>query len=339
MTRACACPVKNAAYHTMHYSISSKTSKLLLAIAAVAVGSPGLSFAQAPADTGAGGITALTVAGGDPDALTFFQAPSYEAQDGALQRKMVGAPKIGEATAVYNISQSGNLLAWISRTWEGGPAAANTSVRLADQDYNIKRGIDMGACVITGIEWPELKASDGKKHFEVTAKWQPQNLKYIAGGGRLQPPGQPSGEEMLPSNFTVTMPGLPDEWIASVSLPKITPKIAKESHGKFSARTRVYDTPTLGALTIEIEPAGIEAASAMAVRILQDGNCEEAEFVDIVIDMKDQSMKKVLGTFTLIGCGLRKFDWAPQLEGGKEGLATATMEFRVEDFRFSIARK
>ena len=28
---------------------------------------------------------------------------------------------------------------------------------------------------------------------------------------------------------------------------------------------------------------------------------------DILIDLKDQSLKKVLGTFTLIGCGLRRY--------------------------------
>ena len=53
--------------------------------------------------------------------------------------------------------------------------------------------------------------------------------------------------------------------------------------------------------------------------------------------MKDQSLKTV-GTFTVRGC-LRKFDWTPKLEGGKEGLATSSMEFLVEDFRYSVQHK
>jgi hypothetical protein len=310
---------------------------LAFGIAAVVGGLAWPAFAQSPGDPAGVGVTVLTVDGSGTSVLTRFQAPSYEVED-VRKRRMLGAPKIGEATAVLDISQGGSLLPWISAAWEGGPARAETTVRIADQDYNIKRGIDMGGCVITGIEWPELKASDGKKHFEVTAKWQAQNLRYTAGGGRLTSLQPPPEDELFTSNFTVTMVGLQDEWITRISLPKITPKIAKEAHGKATTPTLVYAAPELGTLVIEIAPDGIEAASAMAVRILQDGNCEEAEFVDILIDMKDQSLKKVLGTFTLIGCGLRKFDWAPKLEGGKEGLATATMEFLVEDFRYRVAQ-
>ena len=320
----------------MRHSLLTQVTPLFLAIAAIAAG-PGLLFAQTPDGSDVAGITVLTV-GTNSGVLTRFHAPSYEAQDGQ-QKKMMGAPKIGEATAVFNISQAGALLGWVETVWNKNVATAGATVLLADQDYNVKRGIDMSACVITGIEFPELKASDGKKHFEVTAKWQAQNLKYVGGGGRVAPLGKPAEEEMLPENFAVTMPGFKDEWIVSIGLPKITPKIAKESHGKAARQAPVYDTAELGALTIEIAPDGIQAASELAVRILQDGNCEEGEFMDILIDMKDQSLKKTLGTFTLIGCGLKKFNWAPKLEGGKEGLATATMEFMVEDFRFKVDHK
>lgn len=327
----------------MRYSIISKVAGLALGIAAVTGGLARPSLAQSPGDSASVGVTILSVDGIGTAALTRFQAPSYEVEDVQQRRRLHGAPKIGEATAVFDISQNDSLLPWLAGLWEGGIARADTTVSVADQDYNIKRGIDMGACVITGIEWPELKASDGKKHFEVTAKWQAQNLRFTSGGGRLLPPPQPADDEMLTSNFTVTMLGLRAEWITSISLPKITPKIAKESHGRAAGRaaapTPVYGAPELGSLIIEIAPDGIEAASAMAVRILQDGNCEEGEFQDILIDMKDQTLKKVLGTFTLVGCGLKRFDWAPKLEGGKEGLATATMEFLVEDFRYHVTHR
>jgi len=279
--------------------------------------------------------------------LSSFQAPSYEVEDisQALgpdihSKKMMGSAKIGEATVVYNISQSGAWLDWAATVWNKQCVEKDITVRLANQDYNIMRGIDMGACVITGIEWPELKASDGKKHFEVTAKIQPQNLKYTGAGGKVQGVLGQKAKAWMVSNFEVhPVFGLKTEWITSIGLPKITPKIAKESHGKFRLPLLNYASIEFASIKIEIGAAGYKTAEDLAVRILQDGNCEEKEFQDILIDMKDQSLKTVLGTFTLIGCGLKKFDWAPKLEGGKEGLATCTLEFMVEDFRYKVDHK
>jgi hypothetical protein len=279
--------------------------------------------------------------------LSSFQAPDYEVEDVSQAlgpdihtKKMHGQAKISEATAVFNISQAGALLAWVETVWNKQCVEKDTTVRLADQDYVIKRGIDMGMCVITGVEFPELKASDGKKHFEVTAKWQAQNLKYTAGGGKAQGIMGQKAKAWMVNNYEVhPVFGLKTEWINSIGLPKVTPKVSKEFHGKFRLPLLNYASIDFAPIKIEIGAAGYKTAEDLAVRILQDGNCEEAEFQDILIDMKDQSLKKVLGTFTLIGCGLRKFTWAPKLEGGKEGLASATMTFMVEDMRYKVDHK
>lgn len=291
---------------------------------------------------GAGGPLFFQVNGGSGGYLSSFQAPSYEVDDinlssrgGTGGRKMMGAPKIGEATAVFDLTQGGGF-DWLANAWQGGPAGASFAVALADQDYNIKRGLELTGAVITGIEWPALKASDGKKHFEVTAKLQAQSLRFTDGRD-VKPPEQSADRTF--GGFTVTLPGFESAWITSIGLPKITPKIAKESHGKFRSATPTYEGMELGTIKIEIGAAGYKAAKELAERVIGDGVLSDDETFDILIDMKDQSLKKTLGTFTLVGCGLKKFDWAPKLEGGKEGLATSTLEFMVEDFRYKVDHK
>ncbi|HYE31050.1 MAG TPA: hypothetical protein VEH27_06475 [Methylomirabilota bacterium] len=310
----------------------SKLTPLLAGISAF-LATNATTFAQDPRADDAG-ITLINI-GETLAPVSSFQAPTYEAE--VASKKRLGAPKIGESTAEFNISQAASVLEWLSSSWSGGSAATDVSVHLADNDYNIKRGIDMRSSILTAIEWPILKASDVKT-FDVTARWQPQQIKYVAGGGKAQGQMGKGIGEILPSNFYVSMPQIPDEVIVSITLPKITPKIHKESHGRMANQPPVYDKPDLGPLLIEVSSAGYKTAEDLAVRIIQDGNCEEAEFMDIVIDMKDPSLKRTLGTFTLTGCALKKFSWG-KLEGGKEGLATSTLEFVVEDFRFNVPHK
>jgi YD repeat-containing protein len=125
---------------------------------------------------------------------------------GSQGRKMMGNPKIGEATAGFNSSQADEWSDWVETVWNKQCVEKDTSVSLADQDYNIKRRIDMAACGITGNEWPELKR------------------------GAL---GQKAKAWMVNNYEVHPVFGLKTEWITSIGLPKITPKIAKESHGKF----------------------------------------------------------------------------------------------------------
>jgi hypothetical protein len=279
--------------------------------------------------------------------LSSFQPPSYEVEEVSqslgpdyVTKKMMGAPKIGEATAVFNISQAGKWMEWAATVWNKQCVEKDIVIRLANQDYQIMRGIDMAMSTCTGIEFPELKASDGKKHFEVTAKFQPESIKYTGGGGKVQGTLGQKAKAWMVNNFEVhPVFGLKTDFITSAGLPKVTPKLAKEHHGKFRLPVNNYASIEFSTIKIEIGAAGHKSAEDLAVRIIQDGHCEEAEWQDMIIDMKDQSLKTVLGTFTLIGCGLKKFDWAPKLEGGKEGLATGTLEFAVEDFRFNVAHK
>jgi hypothetical protein len=289
---------------------------------------------------------ALELGGKTAGYLSSFQAPSYEVEEISqglgpdwVAKKMHGNPKIGEATASFNISQTGYLLDWVASVWRKDCMEMDAAVMLADQNYEIKRRIDMMRCLISGVEFPALDAKDGKKHLEITVKFKPEELKYTAGGGKLQGTLGTKAKNWLVSNWKITIPGIKSEYVTKVELPKLTPKIAEEAHGAFRLPTRHYASIEISSMKVEISSAGFEDAKNMAVKVIQDGVISESEYFDILIDMYDQSMKNVLGTFTCIGCGLKKFDWAAKLEGGKEGMALSTLEFMVEEFNFDVKHK
>ncbi len=279
--------------------------------------------------------------------LTSFQPPSAEVEvseahqgPDVVNKKMLGQYKIGEATAVFNISQASGFLDWAQTFWKKQCVEKDITVVLADQDYNAKRGINMNACLITGVELPPLKASDGKKVLDMTVKFQPQNIKYMPGGGKVQGTLGKKAKNWFTNNFRVTeVFGLKTEWITSIDLPKISAKLSKEFHGSAALPLINVASNDFGPVKIEIGPAGAEGAQALAQQTMLEGISGEGHFQDIIIEVLDQSLKTTLGTFTLKGCGLKKYDWSPKLEGGKEGGATSTLEFVVEEFEFNIAHK
>lgn len=279
--------------------------------------------------------------------LSSFQVPSYEAEEATSSlgpdyttKKMVGVPKIGDASATFNISQSSRLLDWMASLWKKECKTENTTVNLANQNYDIQRSVDMSECLITAIEFPDLKASDGKKAFEVTAKWRPADIHFRGKGGKLAAQQGQKAKAWLVSNFEVhSVFGLDTSVVTSATLPKITAKVVDEKYGQSRLPIPMYAALEFSSIKLEIGGAGAEQARALAVKVIRDGNLDEANWDDIIIDMKDQTLSKVLGTFTLIGCLLKKFEWAPKLEGGKDTPVVSTLEFLVEDFRFVINHK
>lgn len=275
--------------------------------------------------------------------LSSFQVPSYEADEviGGLGPdyhtiKSLGKPSIGEAAAVFNISQSGPLLNWMATIWDKRCKTADTTVFLADQNYNIVRAIDMQECLISAIEFPELKASDGKKPLDVTCKWKPTELDYKKGGGKIRADLGQRAKAWMVANYDVhTAFRLDTKWITSASLPKITAKIAPEHYGALRLPSPMYAAIEFSTIKIEIGRQGYQAAEDLAVKAIKKGNFEKIE-EDIIIDMLDQRMNKVLGTFTIMGCTPKKFEWSGKLEGGKDTPSVATIEFLVQDFRFQL---
>jgi len=188
----------------------------------------------------------LDINGNSAGYLNSFQVPSYESEEvqGGLGPnyefvKTTATPKIGEASAVFHIAQSVPLLNWIASLWKKNCEIAQTAIHLADHNYNVVRSVEMQDCLCTAIEFPELKASDGKRVLDVTAKWKPTDLNFTKGGGKVKSDLSMRAKPWLVHNYEVHKCfGLDTTFVTSASLPKITGKTAPRTSAPSGCRTR-----------------------------------------------------------------------------------------------------
>ena len=127
---------------------------------------------------------------------------------------------------MFNISQAGELLAWVETVWNKQCVEKDITIRLAGE-------------TLPPIVIDQSGPSRG-----------------FAGGGKAQGVMGQKAKAWMVNNYEVhPVFGLKTEWITSIGLPKITPKIAKESHGKFATTSpghkSVGEITLRGAMTKE----------------------------------------------------------------------------------------
>ena len=231
-----------------------------------------------------------------------------------------GNAKLGDVRATFNLSETNALLDWL------GAIGSKETVHHDGAIYGLnakgeRRRVDFTGLLLTEVSFPALDAKDGKKHLEVTVKFKPEEIKYSSGGGKLSKLTEPA-----PLTYRVSIPGIPAEYVVKVEPTKLTPKIVESTSGG-RLPTQHYASWSCSDLRIEFGGGGGDAAAALAKKILDDGVISEAEFVDVMIDLLDAS-SKVVATMKVR---------APKKSA--KSVATATLEFMVEEFSFKAAHQ
>ncbi len=288
----------------------------------------------------------LDIQGWSAGYLPNFGVPTYEAEEAGsalgpdyVTRKMLGPPKIGDATATCNVSEAGPLLSWIESVWKRDAVVKDTTVSLADQNYQVKLAVEMDECLITEVSLPELNASDGKKPFEVSTKWRPTQVRFTEPGGVVPSTIGQKAKPWLVNNFRVHGAfGLDTRLVTKIGLPKMTMKVANEAYGEFRHPELLYSAIEFSTITMSLSFADRVAAKELAHRMITRGNVHEEQEEDIAVDVMAPNLQQTLGSFTMKNCLLKKIDWG-KLEGGKDGPALINLEFLVEDLRFQITHK
>jgi hypothetical protein len=275
--------------------------------------------------------------------LSSFTAPTYEVEEikqalgpDGVSKIMAGNPKIGDKKFTINMSQTGEFWTIIESVLNKNCQEYNAAVILADQNYKGKRRIDMMGCMIKELSLPKLEAKDGKKHMELTVSASVESLKFAPDSSTIQGVMSKKAKNWLVSNFEpIGMPGgIKSDSVMSIELPKLTAKIAEEHKGMFRLPTRHYAAWETSGLKTEHSATGHNEVQALCVKVIQDGALTDEEYADWGVDLKDQTMKTVLCSFNFVQTAPKKFTWAPELKGGQDGMATCSVDWMIEEFRW-----
>ena len=280
--------------------------------------------------------------------LSSFTAPTYEVEEikqalgpDGISKVMAGNPKIGEAKAAYNMSQTGGMWTVVESVLNKSCTEFTSAVILADQDYKGKRRIDMLGCMVKELSWPKLEAKDGKKHMEMTITWTVESLKFGPESAAVQGTISKKAKNWLVSNFEpIGMPGgIKSDSVMVLELPKITAKIAEEHVGMHRLPTRHWSAWEVAGLKTEHSSTGFNEVKDLCVKVIQDGALTDDEYADWSVDIKDQTFKTVLASGIFKQTAPKKFTWSPELKGGQDTMATCSVDWMIEEFRWDNKHK
>lgn len=252
-----------------------------------------------------------------------------------ITKKAIGNVEYGNTTITTGLSEAQQQLDWVASVWRKSVMEKSGAVILADMNFKERRRVTFANALVTEVKLDDLDANNNKKPYQMTYAIVPEMMKYeSASGAQIKGNLGMKQKSWNPANFRIKMGGLPCERVTKASGLKCSVEVAKEYHGSFRHPTRHSVSPKFDDFTMEI--SGDEKAftewNKFATMTLQDGVCSEAEELTCVIEWLDPTLKNVLGSLTLEGCGLKEFKFGPKFEHNKSGLATFTAIFMVESW-------
>lgn len=275
--------------------------------------------------------------------LVSFDPPSLEADkitsglgpDG-IAKMSLGNPTYGTAKCSINPAHSPPWMDVINSVFDKKCTEFQFRCDLANHDYKSMRAINMGGCLITKVGLGKLSAGDGKKHWDINLEWECEDLVFEKGDDKVIS-GQIKGKEKnwLCSNFEPQgVPGgIEAQSVIDIECGSMSAKVGKEHVGMLRHPTRHYAQWTVDGLKTVHSSIAYDSVLAYVNKVLKDGVIDDSEYADWGVDIKDQTMKKVLGTINFGGTACQKFDFSGQMKAG-DTMSNMTITWVMETLRF-----
>lgn len=202
------------------------------------------------------------------------------------------------------------VLAWIVAAAQGNAAPTSGTANVVEGVA--RRRATFAGAQVTEVKFDDFVATSAKKALRVDFKWQAQTTEFSKGSGKVAKASAPASAWDA-SSFRVTgLPGV-DSSLVRVSLPKLTITAGKVA---------------LGDLTLVFEGDDVDALLAKVKKSIKDGTIADSDYVDVQIDLRDQTLATRSGPISMPRCKLRSVTGALS----KSGPATVTAVFMVEAF-------
>jgi hypothetical protein len=275
---------------------------------------------------------ALELDGQAAGLLHSLQPPAYRiartAAMGPAARTLVTgtAVSLGEMTAEFNPLEPGPLITWMGRLLAGEPALASGVVQVLDRNRIERRRLVFGDGVLTAVRLPTLSATAAKQPFTVGLSWQPASLDDQPGSGKPAKGVISKRKPLLTANFRVA--GLPFDatFVAEVALPTVSVTLAPDDGRSRKPRYAHFDGGELG---LGLRGRSATEALAWVRKLISDGRLDPADDLDLVVELLDATLKKVMASIQLKACSLLSCEESP-LGGPADSVAGVSLCFAVD---------
>ena len=288
-------------------------------------------------------LTALELNGQGVGIARSLQLPGYRVETVVVPAgpgkaaRLAANISISTMEASIDLGEPGPLLEWALSLARGDALATDGAALVLDANRKPQRRVEWSAGLITGLKLPVLDASN-KQVFSLGLTWQPATVSYAKAGdtGSVVLPA-PKRKPITTANFRVS--GLPFDarFISQVGLPTVTAKLLVEQTGQQRLPSRHYASVDLGELRLVFNARSQGDVLAWVQKVVADGRIADGDYLGIVVEMLDASLKTVLASISLAGCGLLRYEEDP-ISGNSEQVQQCTLCFAVGQLDLQLAK-
>lgn len=242
--------------------------------------------------------------------LRRLQPPGYAVDTVVAPLGPGGAARLAAQVAItpmsaeFTLVQRDALLDWALSLARGDDRPRAGAGLVFDGNFRLVRRIAWSEGLLTELQLPTLDAAS-KLPFTIGLGWLPGSVTYPKAAGEAVPGAKITRKKgPLLCNFRVQ--GLPFDgrWVTRLALPTVSARLVEQMDGGGRLPSRHHSAIDLGELRIDLAAPGRDAALAWVGKTIADGVISDGEYLTLSVELLDATLKNVLATITLEGCGL-----------------------------------